>query len=192
MPTRFSSFSISQLLNNFYYEEFVPRACVTKKRRRIQTKPVLLELMESYGSYKTLRDFYYGCIDKAKAGHLYLDLAEWFQDLQAAGFPARDSEAWQIASFPTEEVWAAKEAERKVKHEKDCDAILVECTLRASEFARIRRDKMVRYLEKQPDPLRWRNITALVDRKTLEYVETEVRHIREFEEDCAEGYGNIL
>ena len=108
MPTRFSSFSISQLLNNFYYEEFVPRACVTKKRRRIQTKPALLELMESYGSYKTLRDFYYGCIDKAKAGHLYLDLAEWFQDLQAAGFPARDSEAWQIASFPTEEIWAAK------------------------------------------------------------------------------------
>ena len=150
-------------------------------------KPELVDLMIKRASYKTMREFYYECA-AAKAGHLYLDLNAWFRDLESAGLPPQESEAWQLASFPTEEAWAAQEAARKEKHAKERDELLVECLLRASDFARLKPDRMVRYLERRPDPVLWRNITALVDKKTLDYVEQEVQYIRDFEEDCAEGY----
>jgi len=153
----------------------------------MQKRPELVDLMMKRASYRTSREFYYECA-AAKAGHLCLDLNAWFRDLQDAGLPPQESEAWKIASFPTEEIWAALEAARKEKHAKGRDELLAECLLRASDFARLKRDRMVRHLERQPDPLLWRNITTLVDRKTLDYVEQQVRYIREFEEDCAEGY----
>ena len=183
----FSSFSISQLLGNLSWGKFDLRPTPTEKRKQLLTRPGLVDLMMKRESSTTLRDFYYECA-AAKAAHLYLDLNAWFLDLQDAGMPPRDSEAWRLVSFPTEEAWAAKETAREEKHAKERNELLVECLLRASDFARLKRDRMVRYLERQPDPFLWRNITALVDKKTLDYVEQEVRYIREFEEDCAEGY----
>jgi len=186
----FASYKTRELLFGVRFFPFETRDSPTPLRKRILQNPTRMALVETPESYTTLSDFHLSAV-AIKAGHLYLVLHAWYRDLQAAGFPPRDSTAWTMASFPTDAVWAVKEAERSLAQANLRNEVLVECLRRASGFASLPRDKMVQYLEKGPDPLRWKNLTALVAPDIKEYVETEVRHIRDFEDSVAEGYSHV-
>ena len=106
------------------------------------------------------------------------------QELVAAGLPEKESTAWEriVANYTPDE-WDAKEAARRVVHARAMDAALVKCIALASEFASLDPYAMATYLAEKPNPHRWGNLTALVDRAVLERVEEWAEDIRQAQID---------
>jgi hypothetical protein len=106
------------------------------------------------------------------------------QELVAAGLPEKESPAWErIVANYTEDEWVAKEAVRRAAHEKVQTEALWECIARAVEFAAMDPYRMATYLAERPNPHRWGNLTALVDRRILGRVEEWAEDIRQAQID---------
>ena len=106
------------------------------------------------------------------------------QALLAAGLPEKETPPWErIVANYTEDEWVAKEAVRKAAHEKVKKEALWECIARAAEFATLDPRQMAKYLAEKPNPHRWSNLTALVDRRILKRVEEWAEDIRQAQID---------
>lgn len=102
------------------------------------------------------------------------------QALIAADLPGWESPSWErIVANYTEDEWAAKEFLRRKAHDKAQNEALWECIALAAEFATLDPRQMARYLAEKPNPHRWGNLTALVDRAVLERVEEWAEDIRQ-------------
>lgn len=106
------------------------------------------------------------------------------QALVAADLPSEGSPSWEhIVTNYTKDEWAAKEAVRRAAHDKAQHEALWKCIKLATEFATQDPYTMARYLAEGPHPHRWGNLTALVDRATLDQVEEWAEDIRQAQID---------
>ena len=94
-------------------------------------------------------------------------------------FSIDSPEGLLVASGPSEEEWAAREAEKETLYQEKIFAILEEVSMKALSYHTLSVEVMAEHYSMGPDPRVWRMLTSLVPSEKLGVAQEIGRAIQE-------------